>query len=198
MKFNPRAFSDGLGVAGKLAVRMARKAIGWEKLIVYRMPDGVPAVTQKHEVIELGPADTAKSAPWQRREIEARFSSGARLFALRSEMRLVSFAWLSRRRSFHAGEIRRELHLDSPMSWIWDCVTPVEYRGCGYYPELIGQLAAMLGQRDVIIFVRSENTPSVRGIAKAGFRPWAEIAVTRWSARIYERDSFDGRLTILS
>ena len=190
---------EGIGLIGNRAARFARNAIGRQKLIVYRMPPGAPAVAQRHDVVELVPgAMPADSIPWEKHEVDARRTSGARLFALRAETRLVSFAWVSRRQDFRVEEIRRELKSEAPLTWIWDCLTPSEYRGHGYYPELICQLAAQFGQRDAVIFVRTDNTPSVRGIAKAGFQPWVEIAVTKWSARVGNRGPLDGGLTISS
>jgi hypothetical protein len=187
---------EGIGLIGSRVARLARNAIGRQKLIVYRMPPGAPAVAQRHEVVELGPGVAADSIPWETREIEARLTSGARLFALRAGDRLVSFAWVSRLTVFRVDEIRRELKSDTPLIWIWDCVTPSDFRGHGYYPELICHLAARLGRHDAVIFVRTDNTPSVRGIAKAGFQPWVEIAATKWSARLGKRGPFDGALTI--
>jgi hypothetical protein len=191
---------EGLGLIGNRVVRFARKTIGRQKLMVYRMPPDAHTVAQRHDIVELtsGAAVPANSIPWPKEEVEARLSSGARLFALQSETRLVSFAWVSHRRDFRVDEIRRELKSETPLIWIWDCVTPSEYRGHGYYPELICHLAAQFGQRDVVIFVRTDNMPSVRGIAKAGFQRWVEIAVTRWSARIRKYGAFDGGLTITS
>jgi hypothetical protein len=187
---------EGMGLIGSRMARFARNAIGSRKLIVYRMPPGAPAIAQRHEVVELGSGVVTDSIPWEKREIEARLISGSRLFALRDGNRFVSFAWVSRLTAFRSDEIRRELKSDTPLIWIWDCVTPSDLRGRGYYPELICHLAARLGQRDAVIFVRTDNKPSVRGIVKAGFQPWVEVAVTRWSARLGARGRFDCVLTI--
>jgi hypothetical protein len=163
------------------------------------MPIGGAAVQKRNEIVELGPGVlAADSIPWEKRGIDARLASGARLFALRADTRLVSFAWVSHRRDFRVDEIQRELKSEIPLIWIWDCVTPSEYRGHGYYPELICHLAYLLGQRDTVIFVRTQNTPSVRGIAKAGFQPWFEIAVSKWSVRVRNCGSFAGGLAIAS
>jgi hypothetical protein len=180
-------------------VRFGRKLIGWEKMLVFRMPPGSPAVKPRYTVVDLGqqiqPGDPL---PWGGEVLNERLRSGSRLFALQVEKEFVSFAWVSARPRFQADELSRDLISENPLVWIWDCVTPPEHRGQGYFPELICHLATVGGQANAIIFVRTENVASVRGIHKAGFQPWVEIAATRWTARIKELASFNGRLTLSS
>jgi hypothetical protein len=136
--------------------------------------------------------------PWGSEVLKERLGAGSRLFALQVDEQAVSFAWVSARNRFQADELSRELISENPLVWIWDCVTPPEHRGHGYFPELICHLATGGGQTNAIIFVRSDNISSVRGIHKAGFQPWLEIAATRWTARTKELGRFDGGLTISS
>jgi hypothetical protein len=188
---------EGIGLIGNRMRRFARKAIGRQQLMVYRMPPGGSAIAPRHELVELDAGiRAADSIPWERREIDARLNSGAHLFALRARNRLVSFAWVSRAQNFRVDEIRRELRSDTPLTWIWDCKTPAEFRGRGYYPELICRLAIRFGTGDAAIFVRTDNTASVRGILKAGFQPWVAIAVTKWRATLRKRGSCAGALAI--
>jgi hypothetical protein len=178
-------------------VRLVRRVIGWQKLIVFRMTAESPTVTHGHEVIEIiDSGDLGEFCPWDAREVRARLELGSLLYALRVEGRLVSYAWVTELTAFRVNELRRELRLDQPLVWIWDCVTPEQYRGRGYYPVLIGCLAGVVGRERALIFVRTDNVPSVRGIEKAGFRPWLEIAATRWSVQIRELGRFEGKLSV--
>jgi hypothetical protein len=188
---------EGPGLIATRAASLARNAIGYQKMFVYRMRSGAPALAQQHEIVELDSGGAADDAiPWERPEIESRLSAGARFFALRNGARLVSFVWVSRGTVFHVDEMRRDLKLDTPLTWFWDAKTPPEHRGHGYYSELICHLAARLGPSELILFVRAANAASLRGITKAGFQPWLDVTVTRWSARLTTRGAFDGRVTI--
>lgn len=94
-------------------------------------------------------------------------------FALRNEMgeavHLLSIANSSR---FHVAEIDHILELNRPRNAvIFDCWTPARFRGLGYYPLAIRMASAELMKKDegVWIFCAATNTPSLRGILKAGF-----------------------------
>jgi hypothetical protein len=180
-------------------IRSARKLMGWQKMLVFRMPPGLPAIQSLHVVTEIKPGMPMGSwIPWAAEVVNERLAAGSRLFALQINERPVSFAWVSARPRFQADELSRELISETPLVWIWDCVTPEKERGHGYFPELICHLATLGGQANAIIFVRTDNISSVRGINKAGFQPWMEIAATRWTARTRELGRFDGGLTISS
>lgn len=73
---------------------------------------------------------------------------------------------------FHVAEIDYTLELaDDSRAMIFDCWTPARYRGLGYYSLAI-RLAASNVQtsgKNAFIFCAATNTPSIRGILKAGF-----------------------------
>lgn len=54
------------------------------------------------------------------------------------------------------------------------CVTPKEFRGSGLYGRVLNWIAAEMaqaGRAPVLIAVRLENRPSVRGVLKGGYVP---------------------------
>ena len=73
---------------------------------------------------------------------------------------------------FHVAEIDYTLDFgESAGIMIFDCWTPARYRGLGYYPLAIRMAASELrkNRKKVWIFCAATNTPSIRGILKAGF-----------------------------
>ena len=60
---------------------------------------------------------------------------------------------------------------DHAGAMIFDCWTPKRYRGLGYFSLAIRLAASALGKtgENVFIFSAATNTPSIRGILKAGF-----------------------------
>ncbi len=66
---------------------------------------------------------------------------------------------------------------------IGDCVTSSDYRGKSIYPFVINKIAKdklEAGAEEVFIIVTPDNTSSIRGIEKAGFRFFAEIKTQRF------------------
>jgi RimJ/RimL family protein N-acetyltransferase len=66
---------------------------------------------------------------------------------------------------------------------IGDCVTSADYRGRSIYPTVINLAAKDLlasGTPEVFIVVNSGNVSSIRGIEKAGFRPFADVKAKRF------------------
>ena len=94
-------------------------------------------------------------------------------FLLRSpDKQAVHFLAEANLEGFHLSEIDYTLTAVDPGSTlIFDCWTPQRFRGHGFYPLAIRQAAVELlneGKRPWI-FCAASNTPSVRGILKAGF-----------------------------
>jgi CelD/BcsL family acetyltransferase involved in cellulose biosynthesis len=87
------------------------------------------------------------------------------------EVTTSHFLWFHAYNGFHLAEIDSTLESSDPnAAMIYDCWTPLSYRGRGKYAKAIRLLAAQLGkQRQVWIFSAAKNEPSIRGILKAGF-----------------------------
>ena len=94
-------------------------------------------------------------------------------FVLReNDVEARHFLWVDNYDGFHLSEIDHKIEPSDPgASMIFDCWTPAAHRGQGYYATAIRSAAALLEQQErrAWIFSAAENTPSVRGICKAGF-----------------------------
>lgn len=70
---------------------------------------------------------------------------------------------------------------------IGPCYTYNDYRGKGIYPEVIRYITQNVGNSETIFYmvVDSENTPSIRGVLKAGFVHCGSIRKSRIFKRYY-------------
>lgn len=62
---------------------------------------------------------------------------------------------------------------------IGPCVTMKNERGRGYYPYLLYYIVANYSPIECYMIVSPKNIPSIRGVEKAGFRPFATGYRTR-------------------
>ena len=100
-----------------------------------------------------------------------RWRDGNQLFYLLNENREpCSFAWIKKGKEHFVGEIYRKLIFQNKVNCIFDCITPENHRGKGYYPSLISQLLLLENECPSIIYTSSKNRPSKKGILKAGFK----------------------------
>ncbi len=95
------------------------------------------------------------------------------LYELLVDQRPVCFGWVAR-----AGArvgILHDIQMTVPdrAFYIWDCVTPPEYRGRGYFQSLLKQLVSSrdTGANLALVAVDTRNTASRKALAKAGFQP---------------------------
>ncbi|MEP6644683.1 MAG: GNAT family N-acetyltransferase [Acidobacteriaceae bacterium] len=101
-------------------------------------------------------------------------TEGHRGFALlRDDGQPVHFCWVAPFEGFHLAEL--DIKLRSPSAnavLIFDCWTPVAFRGLGYYGCAVGQLSHQLikeGQKPWI-FSAAENKSSLVSLDKSAFR----------------------------
>lgn len=114
-------------------------------------------------------------------EIRKRFESGRRCYTAWVEGKLAAYGWLSFEEEY-IGELNLRLRLLSGEAYIWDCVTMPAFRQQRLYSGLLRYIVAELGAEKlcrVWIGADLENLPSQRGIARAGFRPVADMVVAR-------------------
>ena len=106
--------------------------------------------------------------PWADKVGHVSWFESGRLYALERDGIYVSFGWAMTSDKFYVAEIGGMVRLTRNALWIWNCFTPPEYRGAGYYPGLLVGVRHALATLSVIYCVR-ENRASRRGIIKAGF-----------------------------
>ena len=107
---------------------------------------------------------------------EARLACRERCYALFKGETLLTLGWVGLRTALAAApEVgqRFSVPLGGLLPVIYDCWTPPEFRGRGYYPIALDRMAVTLLQdyRQVWIYTLETNLASVKGIQKAGFRP---------------------------
>ena len=134
--------------------------------------------------------------PWSEAMCKARFAEGHRLRALMVEGRPVSFAWETEADHFAVGELDGVCHFPFRARILWDCVTPDDQRGRGYYPRLLSTRMGLPHQPRTLIYVRAGNAPSIRGIEKAGFIPWVTVRTWRWGSYCDVHDRARGLLRV--
>lgn len=84
----------------------------------------------------------------------------------------VHFLAVANAKGFHINKINYTIAgNESEGMVLFDCWTPAQYRGFGYYPLAIRWAAAELqnNEQKVWTFCAATDTPSIRGILKAGF-----------------------------
>ena len=114
-------------------------------------------------------------------EILKRFETGRRCYAAWVEDKLAAYGWVSFNEE-HIGELNLRLTLLPGEAYIWDCVTLPAFRKNYLYAALLvfilGELHAESLCR-VWIGADLENVASQRGIARAGFKPVADLVIAR-------------------
>ena len=83
----------------------------------------------------------------------------------------LHFAWVAQFNGFYCAELDSALNASEGSVLIFDCWTPDALRGNGYYEQCISLLGSRIqaSGRDPWIFSATSNTPSMKGIEKAGY-----------------------------
>ncbi|MGH2566657.1 MAG: hypothetical protein ACRDE5_19205, partial [Ginsengibacter sp.] len=81
-----------------------------------------------------------------------------------------SFAWLRNGIEHYVGEINRRLVFQNKVNCIFDCITPKNHRGKGYYSSLVNRVSISGNEFTNIIYASSSNLPSNKGILNGGFK----------------------------
>ncbi len=113
--------------------------------------------------------------------IQQRLAAGKRCYVAVVEGTLAAYGWVSWHEE-DIGEIGMRIHLMPGEAYIWDCATVPSYRRHRLYTALLVHIAGQLraeGLCRVWIGADANNTASQNGMALAGFRPVADLVVTR-------------------
>lgn len=108
-------------------------------------------------------------------DFSRRLTLGRRCFAGRVDGKLAVYGWVSTGAEC-VGEMEREIRPGPGEAYVWDCFTLPAYRRQGLYSALLSHIKISLtneGCRRIWIGSNMENEPSLRGFARAGFRPVA-------------------------
>ncbi len=98
-------------------------------------------------------------------------------YGLYNNSSLVHVAWLIDASQDHMNPVRN-VRLRPGEAEITHCITPEQYRGCGYYPiaiRMLCQQAAKQGIKRIYMITGDTNLASQKGIEKAGMTPCGSI-----------------------
>jgi len=119
-------------------------------------------------------ADDASTCAYLLRAAQLARKSGIEGFALVDDTEtFLHFAWITAFDGFYLSELNDRVQAPSPECvMIFDCWTPPAVRGQGHYGEAVALIADLLRNRGKKpwIFSAATNTPSLRGLEKAGFQ----------------------------
>jgi len=107
----------------------------------------------------------------------ARFARGEEFWTAQREGKILSYLWATQE-PVEIGEIRCVMSPRGDEVYLYDAFTFAEYRGQNLYPALLQRVldsSHRQGLRRALIFVLSDNTASIRGVQKAGFREFQRV-----------------------
>jgi len=136
-----------------------------------------------------GPADAGQLARamglTSAAPVLGRLATGRMAYVAERNGEVVSYGWVSTGPEA-IGEVGSQIAPARGEAYVWDCATLPAYRGRGYYPALLRRIAADLfarGIHRVWICASVTNRPSLRGFARAGFRPVGTLQRARGLGR---------------
>lgn len=107
----------------------------------------------------------------------ARLDRGEEFWTAQRDNRIVSYCWATQE-PVEIGEIRCTVKPRADEIYLYDAFTFEEHRGRNLYPALLHCILKHnrdAGLRRALIFVMSDNTPSIRGVTKAGFAEFQRV-----------------------
>jgi ribosomal protein S18 acetylase RimI-like enzyme len=106
-----------------------------------------------------------------RHMFQARLNRGEEFWTAQRDGRILSYCWATQE-PVEIGEVRCTVKPRGDEIYLYDALTFEQHRGRNLYPALLHRMLAHsrdAGVRRALIFVMSDNTPSIRGVTKAGF-----------------------------
>ena len=148
------------------------------RLVLYVFP--LPGSVRPHEPsIEVDPIRVKKGDPAGEQLAKAldpnlvhrRLDRGEICFAAVHEGNIVSYCWMAQGK-IGIEEINLAVSTLPDEVYLYDAFTLAPWRGKGIYPVVLREMLLYAGLNDfsrALIFVAADNTPSRRGVLKAGF-----------------------------
>ncbi len=108
---------------------------------------------------------------------QSRLNRGEEFWTAQCNNRIVSYCWATQE-PVEIGEVRCTVRPRSDEIYLYDAFTFEEHRGRNLYPALLHCIlkhSRDAGLRRALIFVMSDNVPSIRGVTKAGFAEFQRV-----------------------
>ncbi len=110
-----------------------------------------------------------------------RFDNGRHCYVGKIEGTLATYGWVTFDEE-DIGELSLSIRLKAGETYIWNCVTLPAHRGQRLYPALLAHIVGELqhqGLHRVWLGTDTDNLPSQRGTALAGFQPIGDVVISR-------------------
>ncbi len=108
---------------------------------------------------------------------QSRLDRDEEFWTAQRDNRIVSYCWATQD-PVKIGEIHCSVRPRGDEIYLYDAFTFEEHRGRNLYPALLHHIlihSRDAGLRRALIFVMSDNTPSIRGVTKAGFAEFQRV-----------------------
>jgi peptidoglycan/xylan/chitin deacetylase (PgdA/CDA1 family) len=101
---------------------------------------------------------------------ESRIHQEKQCFAVKLRDQIVSYIWADRGPSVYIEEAESTIDIGPAALYLFDAFTVPEWRGRNLFPYLLSRVCTAYPDTRMVVAALSGNRPSLRGIAKAGFR----------------------------
>ena len=123
--------------------------------------------SKRKEFIDLGLSQKAKE----------RIENDETLVCLMRNGKIAAYGWGREQSSLHFSYVSNGIDLKRKIFYIYDCFTYPDFRGNGFYSHVLIKFWEIASRDEVYVACQSHNTGSIRGILKAGFRPFKEFVL---------------------
>jgi RimJ/RimL family protein N-acetyltransferase len=169
-----------MSVASLLAKLNHRFGVGIQKVRLYRLHQGASLVNTEQipgiEILVLTPdripllQQQNPSIDWE--NWERRLGKDNECYCALRSRQLVHYTWVQTGGVHRIKRAGRDKPVNPGEFWIYECWTSNSERGRGIYPAMLSRVVRdhiESGLQEGVIYTTPQNTPSQRGILKAGF-----------------------------
>ncbi len=147
------------------------------------IPPGEARIEVEHVILEnTSPNRPLISDVQGERLTKTRFDRGEKCFAALENGKAVSYIW-GARGAVGVEEIDKAVKPEAKEIYLYDAFTLEPWRGKNLYPSVLRralEYGEKLGLTRSLIFVEAKNTPSRRGVDKAGFIQFQTLYYNRF------------------
>ena len=163
--------------------------LGIERTYLYRLTasDLVIAHPSSVNITRFTDIDRlAEIGPYDRAECRGRLRRGDICYAAFVDDELAHYSWVQLTGSHPIDAAAMVVPVVNGEFWIYNCRTAEKHRGKGIYPHTLRRIVSeqfAAGYHTAWIYTSEHNTPSQRGIVRAGFRHYSTMRAFRLGRR---------------
>lgn len=160
-----------------------RRGTIWVLHLDQEMPAVAPRIQAEFRRLtpDLVPVLASSTSSLTLTEINKRLESGRQCYVAVVDRQIAAYGWVSFVEE-DIGELNLRIKLLPGESYIWDCATLPAFREKLLYSALLIHILGELHAQNICrawIGADLENTPSQKGIARAGFHHVADLVIER-------------------